>query len=198
MVTREDLRIDAYIARSADFAKPILNRVRRLVHAACPDVEETIKWGAPFFVYKGILLAMPAFQRHCALIFWKGQLLFKTFPAKDNPRRKLRHIQSFADLPTNRILTGYIRKAVELNEAGVKIPRPRPKAKQYVVVPRYFLAALGKNKKTLTAFEHFSPGCRREYVEWITGAKREETRARRIKRAVEQIAKGKPLNWQYQ
>src|SRR5690348_859988 len=152
---KRDARVDTYIARSADFAKPILNRIRKLVHAACPEVEETIKWNAPFFIYKGILLATPAFKHHCAFFFWKGKLLFSDFPAQNNPRGKLRHLTSITDLPSDKILTGYIKKAVKLNEAGIKIPRPEPKAKKKVVVPDYFLAALKTNKKALVVFEHF-------------------------------------------
>ena len=122
-------QVDAYIAKSAGFAKPILLRVRKLVHQVCPDVTETIKWGAPFYEYKGILICTPAFKKHCALVFWKGKLLFKEFPAKDNPRKKFRRLTSNADLPGDKILTGYIGQAVALNEAGVKTSRAEPKAK---------------------------------------------------------------------
>lgn len=96
---KPDPRVDAYIAKSADFARPILNRIRKLVHAACPDAVETIKWNAPFFEHKGILLTVPAFKQHCALIFWKGRL----FLGKD--REKLRRITSTADLPATIIQT---------------------------------------------------------------------------------------------
>ena len=191
-----DPRVDAYIAKSADFARPILGRVRRLVHAACPEVTETIKWNVPFYEHQGILLTTPAFKKHCALIFWKGRLLFKEFPAKDNPRSRLRRLAALADLPGDKILSGYIRKAVELNAAGVKAPPTKSKAKQ-AAVPDYFLAALRKNKKALAAFEHFSPGCRREYVQWLAEARREETRAKRLRTAVEWIATGKSRNWKY-
>jgi uncharacterized protein YdeI (YjbR/CyaY-like superfamily) len=194
---KRDPRIDTYIARAADFAKPVLNRIRRLVHAACPQVEETIKWNSPFYLYKGILLATPAFKQHGAFFFWKGKLLFSDYPAKNNPRGKLRHITSITDLPADKILTGYIKQAVKLNEAGIKIPRPRPKAKKEVVVPDYFLAALRKNKKALAVFGNFSPGHKREYVQWITGAKREETRVRRIRTAIQWLAKGKSRNWEH-
>ena len=187
-----DPRVDAYIAKSAEFAKPVLNRIRKLVHAMCPDVTETLKWNAPFFEHKGILIATPAFKRHCALIFWKGKL----FLGKE--REKFRRIATLADLPGDKILTGYIQQAVALNEAGIKAPRPTPKSKQEVVVPDNFLAALKKNKKALAAFENFSPSHKREYVKWITEAKREETRTRRMRIAVEQITDGKSQNWKYQ
>ncbi len=191
---KKDPRIDAYIARAGDFARPILNRIRKLVHAACPDVQETIKWGSPFFEHKGILIATPAFKRHCAIIFWKGRLFLSKVQ-----KAKLRRLASISELPGNKILTGYIKKAVELNEGGIKIPpRPKAKGKKPVFVPDYFLAALNKNKRALTAFENFSPSHKREYVGWITEAIREATRAKRIKTALQQMIEGKSRNWKYQ
>lgn len=189
---KKDPRVDAYIARSADFAKPILHRFRRLVHAACPQVEESMKWNSPFFLHRGILAAMPAFKQHCALIFWKGRF----FLGKE--RQKLRRLKSMADLPADNILRGYLKKAVELNEAGVKAtPRPKSKAKA-PSVPDYFMAALGKNKKALAAFENYSPSHKREYVQWVTEAKRDETRARRLATTIKWLAQGKSRNWKYQ
>lgn len=188
-----DPRVDAYIAKSAEFARPILKRIRKLVHAACPGVEETLKWSSPFYEHKGILIATPAFKQHCALVFWKGELIF----GKEDQRKKLRRLTSLADLPGDKILTGYIKQAIAFNEAGITTPRPKPKAKTKSVVPGYFLAALRKNKKALAAFWNFSPSHQREYIEWITEAKREETRAKRIKTALEWIATGKSRHWQY-
>ena len=190
----KEARIDAYIAKSADFAKPILNRIRKLVHAACPQVEESIKWNAPFYLHKGILLATPAFKRHCALIFWKSKLVL------DNDQKtKLRRITSLSELPGDKVLIGYIKKAVEANESGMKSPvREKSRMKANVVVPDYFLAALKKNKKVLAAFEAFPPSHKREYVQWIVEAKREETRARRMQAAIKQIAEGKSRNWKYE
>jgi uncharacterized protein YdeI (YjbR/CyaY-like superfamily) len=190
-MSKQDPRIDAYIAESADFAKPILNRIRKLVHAACPDVTETIKWSAPFYEHKGILITTPAFKKHCALIFWKGKL----FLGKE--REKYRRLTSLADLPGDKILTGYIRQAVALNEAGVKVPRPKPGAVRKITVPDYFLAALKKNKKARSAFENFSPSHKREYVQWIVGAKRAETRDKRVKAAVKRISGDESLNSKY-
>jgi uncharacterized protein YdeI (YjbR/CyaY-like superfamily) len=191
---KRDPRVDAYIAKSADFAKPILQHIRKLVHSACPPVKESIKWNSPFFEHKGILLAMPAFKKHCALIFWKSRLFLG-----NDQKTKLRRLISISDLPGDKILTGYIKKAVELNEAGVKSPaRAKPKAGAKLVVPDYFLAALKKNKKALATFEAFPPSHKREYVQWIVEAKQEETRARRMQTAIQQIAAGKSRNWKYQ
>jgi uncharacterized protein YdeI (YjbR/CyaY-like superfamily) len=195
-MSKKDPHVDAYIAKSADFAKPVLNRIRKLVHAACPDVTETIKWNAPFYEHKGILIATSAFKEHCALVFWKSKLIFGKEAASQ--RKRFHHITSAADLPGDKVLTSYIRKAVELNEAGIKTPaRTKSKVKKKITVPDYFLAALKKNQKALAAFENFSPSCRREYVEWITEARREETRVKRLQTAIEWLAAGKSRNGKY-
>ena len=186
-------RIDAYIAKSGDFAKPILEQVRTLVHAACPEVEETIKWGVPFYLHQGILATTPSFKRHCALIFWKGRLFLT-----NDQKKALRRLTSKTDLPAKKILSNYIKQAIKLNTDGVKAPaRSETKPKKPVVVPPYFRTALKKNKQALAAFEKLSPSHKREYVEWIVEAKREETRAVRIEKAVKQLAEKKSLHWKY-
>src|SRR5580698_4324760 len=143
VVPNKDSRIDDYIARAADFAKPILTRIRKLVHVACPNAEETIKWSSPFYTYKGILTATPAFRKHCALIFWKGKLIL------GRERAKYRRLTSLADLPSDKILLSYIRKAVELNEAGTKVALRRKSKPAETPVPDDVAAALGKNKRSL-------------------------------------------------
>ena len=189
---KKDPRVDAYIAKAGDFAKPILNRIRKLVHQACPPVEEAIKWNMPFFEYKGILVAMPAFKQHCALIFWKGKLIL----GKD--RAKFRRLTSLADLPPDKTLLELIGKAVALNEAGIKaLVRAKPNTAK-VVVPPELLAALKKNKKALAGFEKLPPSHKREYVQWVVEAKREETRARRLATMLQWLAQGKSRNWKYE
>lgn len=184
-------RIDKYIAQAADFARPILTRVRKLIHKACPKVEETIKWSSPFYMYKGILMATPSFKKHCALIFWKGKFFLA------NERAKYRRLMSLADLPDDKLLLSYIRKAVELNETGTKTTPRRKSAPQELPVPDDVVAALAKNKKSRATFEKLSPSHRREYIEWITQAKRAETRARRINTTIEWLSAGKSFNWKY-
>jgi uncharacterized protein YdeI (YjbR/CyaY-like superfamily) len=198
-MSKNDPRVDAYIAKAADFAKPVLNRIRKLVHASCPDAVETMKWNMPFFEYKGNLCGMAAFKWHCALVFWKRKLILGKAPARADAMGQFGRITSLADLPGDKILAGYIRKAVALNKNGIKYPtRNKPKTKKKIAVPDYFLAALRKNQNALTTFENFSPSCQREYVEWITQARRDETRNSRITTAVEWIARGKSRNWKYQ
>jgi len=193
----KDPRVDAYIAKAGEFAKPILTHIRRLVHAACPDAVETMKWSMPHFDYKGVICGMAAFKQHCALGFWKGDLIFGSTSAENEAMGHFGRITSLADLPRDKVLLGYIRKAIELNEAGIKKPAPpRSKVKE-LIVPDYFMAALKKNKKALTAFENFSYSHRKEYVEWITEAKREETRAKRLTTALDWLATGKSRHWKY-
>jgi len=199
-MSSKDPRIDAYIAESADFARPILTHLRQLVHAACPEVEETVKWSFPHFDYKGMLCSMAAFKQHCSFGFWKGELILNQSPggARDEGMGHFGRITAISDLPADKILKGYIRKAVQLNETGVSKPKQlRPKAKKELTVPEDLLAALKKNRKALMTFENFSFSHKKEYVEWITEAKREETRQRRLATTLEWLAKGKPRNWKY-
>ena len=194
---KRDPRVDAYIAKAADFAKPILAEIRETVHAACPECEETLKWSSPTFMYKGMLCGMSAFKAHAMFGFWKGTLVMDDQAKTVHATRTFSRITRLSDLPSKKILTGYIKKAMALNDAAVKTTRlPRRRAKP-VVVPQDLAAALAKNNKAQAAFERFPPSHKREYVEWITEAKREETRTRRLQTALQQIAEGKPQNWKY-
>ena len=198
-MAKKDPRIDAYIAKSADFAKPILHHLRKLVHAACPEVEETLKWSMPSFTYKGLLCGMAAFKQHCTFGFWKGKLILDD-RGDDLEKDAMGHfgrIYSIADLPPDKTMLGYIKEAVRLNEEGIKVPKPKPKAKKELVVPDYFTSALRKNKKALATFDNFTYSHKKEYLEWITEAKREETRTQRLETAVAWLAQGKPRNWKY-
>ena len=194
----KDPRVDAYIAKSADFAKPILKHLRELVHRGCPAVVENLKWSMPHFDYKGMFCGMAAFNHHCTFGFWKGELLFGTRAAEEEAMGQFGRITSLADLPGDKILMGYIKKAAELNDIGVKKPAPpKPKGKKDLVVPDYFLAALKKSKKALATFQAFNYSHKKEYVEWITEAKREETRAQRLETALAWLAEGKSRHWKY-
>src|SRR5687767_11952795 len=121
-----DPRIDAYIARSAEFARPILTHLREVVHQACPDVEETIKWSSPHFMYHGMLAGMAAFKSHCAFGFWKGVLIEGPDPdQRAAAMDQFGAIRSVADLPPKRVLANYVRQAMKLNEEGVRHPRQK-------------------------------------------------------------------------
>jgi len=199
-----DARVDAYIAKSADFAQPILSHLRQLVHKGCPGVTETVKWGMPFFEYGGeIVCNMAGFKEHCSFGFWKASLLKDpegVLKVKNrNSMGHLDRITSLKDLPADKILVPLIKEAALMNEQGIKKPGPAKKAlKAALPEPAELTTALKKNKKARTAFDAFPPSHRREYIEWITEAKTEGTREKRIATTVEWLLEGKSRNWKYQ
>ena len=199
---KKDQRVDAYIARSAAFARPVLNHLRKVVHEGCPEVEETLKWGFPHFMHKGILCSMASFKAHCAFSFWKGKLLEEKLRGvargKGPAMGDFGRLTSLSDLPSERVLIRCVREAAALNDKGVRGPNRRsPKGERKLEVPGDFLRALKKNRRALATFEGFSPANKRDYVEWVTGAKREETRKRRLETAIAWMAEGKVRNWKY-
>jgi uncharacterized protein YdeI (YjbR/CyaY-like superfamily) len=192
--------VDDYIARAAEFARPILKKIRSLFHKACPEIQETIKWGFPHFEYKGIVAGMAAFKRHAAFGFWKAKLLADAdglFADRGKSASKMAKLTELRDLPPDEVFLGFIRQAVALNERGVKVPKKAPRRKPELVVPDDLALALKKNKKARATFKGFSPSNRRDYVEWITEARLSETRTRRLATAIEWMAEGKPRNWKY-
>jgi uncharacterized protein YdeI (YjbR/CyaY-like superfamily) len=195
----KDKRVDAYIAKSADFAKPILDYLREVVHEGCPEVQETIKWRFPNFEYKGLLCNMAAFKQHCAFGFWKSSLVFD---GDSNPDAmgQFGRITSLKDLPSRSVLLKYIKHAAKLNAEGVKSParsKPRTTPRE-LVVPEYFLAAVKKNKKAFATFEAFPYSKKKDYVEWVSEAKSEDTRLRRMQTSVQWLSEGKARNWKYE
>jgi uncharacterized protein YdeI (YjbR/CyaY-like superfamily) len=198
-----DPRVDAYVEKAAGFAQPILRHLRKLVHKACPEAEETLKWRMPTFTYRGkILCGMAAFQQHCTFGFWHKDMV-AVLGSDGDPAQpamgSLGRITSLADLPPNRRLSGYIRKAVALHESDVPArPRAARAPSAPLRVPADLAAALKRNKTASAHFEKFSPSRRKEYIEWITEAKRDETRQKRLGTALEWIAEGKSRNWKYE
>ena len=200
---KKDQRVDAYIAKSADFAKPILKHLRELIHSACPAVEETLKWSMPSFMYKGILCGFAAFKEHATFGFWKGDLMFgDNQEARKCANEAMGHfgrLTKIGDLPSDKLLVSYLKEAMRLNDEGVKKEaKPQPKARAELVVPPVLTAALKKNAKARATFNEFSYSHRKEYIEWISEAKQEETRARRLATAIEWLSEGKSRNWKYE
>lgn len=202
---KKDPRIDAYIAKSADYAKPILKRLRKLIHAGCPQVEETIKWSSPFYMYAGsILCCTPAFKQHTAIIFWHRALpksLGEVGLHKQSLAR-FRRLTDISDLPEDAVVKRLVEIAAAMNEEGPQSRMARVgaarKKKPAAKVPADLQAALNKNRKARATFDRFPPGRRREYIEWITEAKREDTRKKRLATAIEWLAEGKSRNWKYE
>jgi len=193
-----DPRIDAYIDRQRDFAKPILAHLREAVHAACPRVEETMKWSMPHFMYDGELLAgMAAFKQHATFGFWRGSLVVGETPAQKEAMGQFGRLTSVDDLPGRPVLEALVRTAMKLTEQGVKPARARTQ-KPPLAIPGDLRSAIDANPAAAAAFDGFPPSARRDYVEWIAEAKREETRKKRIAQAVEWLAQGKRRHWKYE
>jgi uncharacterized protein YdeI (YjbR/CyaY-like superfamily) len=201
-------KVDAYINKTKPFAQPIMEHLRELVHKACPTVEETIKWSRPFFEYKGAILGnMSAFKEHCSFGFWGeeiGAVLREANVLREEGMGSLGRITTVKDLPPDKQMLAWLRKATSFIDSGnytspiaarhkvVKAPKASAET------PAEFATALKKDKKASVVFANFSPSCKREYIEWITEAKRPETRDKRIATAIEWIAEGKQRNWKYQ
>jgi len=194
-----DPRIDAYIERSADFAQPLLKHIRKLVHKAAPEIVETMKWSFPHFDHKGTVCSMAAFKEHCAFGFWKQSLLEDgAFPAEKTAMGSFGRITSRKDLPDDKTMVKLIRDAVSLNEKGIKVKRQTTPGKKDLVIPPYLLEALAKNDTAAATFENFPYSCKKEYVEWITEAKTDATRDKRLATTIEWLAEGKRRNWKYE
>jgi len=195
---KRDVRLDAYIKRAAPFAQPILAKLRQRIHAACPDVVETLKWGHPSFEYKGILCGMAAFKQHAAFGFWKHDLVVGKDAKSKEAMGSFGRITSLGDLPPAARFAGLVKKAMELNDAGIKVARVKTRKKKPIAMHPDFEKALARDAKARANFDAFSPSGQREYLEWISDAKQDATRERRITTAVAWIAQGKPRNWKYQ
>ncbi len=198
---KKDPRIDAYIAKAQPFAQPVLKHLRKLIHANCPGVEETIKWSMPSFEYKGPFVGFASFKQHCTFGFWKTALLKDPkgiLEAKSEAMGSLGRITGMKDLPSDKVIIGLLKQAMKLNDEGVKLP-PRKKTTETNVpkMPTYFKTALAVNKKAAAQFEKFPPGQKKEYILWLTEAKTEATREKRLETAIAWISEGKIRNWKY-
>ena len=198
----KDSRIDEYITKSAAFAQPILKHLREVVHKACPQVEETIKWGMPHFDYKGIMCSMAAFKQHVAFGFFKASLLEDAEGiltlAEKHSMGHLGKITSVKDIPKDNVLKSYIKQAMKLNDDGVKLAKPKAAKIKELDTLQDLQKALSKNKTASKIFEEFSLGKRKEYIEWLEDAKTETTREKRLLQAIEWISEGKIRHWKYQ
>ncbi len=191
-------QVDSYIEEAAEFARPMLKRLRRAFHRGCPEVEEAIKWGVPCFVYHGLLGGMAAFKQHVSVGFWKSPLL-------DDPANILQtrtasmsnsKFRTLKELPSEAVLAAYVAQAAQLNLVGTA--NPKPARVRVPPLPAALRIALEEHPLAKQTFDNFAPSHRREYIEWIAEAKREATRDRRIAQAIEWLAEGKSRNWKYE
>lgn len=194
-----DPRIDAYIAKSAEFAQPILQHLRTLVHKACPEVEESIKWGMPFFRYEAApMCMMAAFKQHCSFGFWLSKEV--TGGSDEDGMGQFGKLATLKDLPSDKQLRVYLKKAMALNEDGVKKVRGKADAKPTPALPEDLSALLAKRTHAAArkTWSGFPPGAQREYVDWITEAKTDATRRKRLAATLEWLTQGKKRNWKYE
>ncbi|MBD8872896.1 YdeI/OmpD-associated family protein [Rhodanobacter sp. DHB23] len=197
-MANRDPRIDAYIAKSAEFARPILDHLRAVVHEACPEVEETIKWSRPFFTYRDATLCMmSAFKQHCSFGFWLGKQV--TGADAEDGAGQFGKLTSARELPPRKALVAFVRKAMALNETGVKTTRAKAGSKPPPTPPEDFTALLAQRKHAAArkVWENFPPGSQREYIDWIVEAKTDATRQKRLATTLEWLAEGKRRNWKY-
>ena len=199
-----DKRIDEYINKSQPFTQPVLKKLRKLIHKAIPEVNETIKWGMPFFEFKGPVCNFAAFKQHATFGFWKYRLM-------DDPAGQLKEISNkggeamgnlgrikgIEDLPSDKVIIGFLKQAKDLNEKGIKLPPKKKIPQKELKVPDDLITALKKNKAAGKVFNQFPPSHKKEYVEWITEAKTETTRLKRLKTAIGWMEEGKSRNWKY-
>ena len=193
-----DPRIDAYVAKAQPFARPILEKVRERVHAVVPRAEETIKWGMPAYTLDGkILLITAAFKAHAALNFWRGQEL-RGDKANADAMGQFGKLASVADLPSDSELDRLMKEAAEVAKNA---PAPRKAKHGPKAAPEMhpdFSAALAKAPKAKAALDGLPTSAQRDYLEWISEAKQDSTRAKRIATAVEWLSEGKRRHWKYQ
>lgn len=194
--------IDAYILKKPSFAQPILTHLRVLIHEACPDVVESIKWGMPCFDYHGPLCHIAGFKQHCVFSFWKAALLSDKSllenAAKEDSMGHFGRITTLKDLPSATKIKKLIKEAMLLNEKGIKLPKKKAAPMEEPEIPDYFMKELKKNKNANQFFKGFSQSAKREYIEWITDAKTESTRLKRMADALSWISEGKKRNWKYE
>jgi hypothetical protein len=193
-----DPRIDVYIEKAAPFARPILAHLREVVHAACPEAKETLKWRSPAFEHHGILCGMAAFQKHCVFGFWKHELVVGGDRSAAEAMGSFGRLTKLSDLPSRAALARFVKKAAKLNEDGVETPRPKRAPKPAIRMHPALKTALARNARATATYDGFPPSAKREYLEWIAEAKGDATRARRIAQAVEWMAAGKRRNWKYE
>jgi uncharacterized protein YdeI (YjbR/CyaY-like superfamily) len=196
-----DPRVDAYIAKSAPFAQPILEHIRQVVHETSPLITETMKWSMPFFDYKGTLCQMAAFKQHCAFGFWKASRLddpdHLLNPGEESSAGSFGRISKIEDLPAPDVLKHFILQAMAINDGEKVVVKKAPVEKAATVIPDYFINFLSGHPKAMETFYNFSPSHKKEYVQWITEAKTEATRISRMEQAVEWMNEGKSRNWKY-
>ena len=195
-------RVDEYIKNAPDFARPIMEKIRKAFHKGCPECEEAIKWGCPYFMYKGMLGGMASFKGHVSMGFWRSKEMDdpeKLFDTGTGAKASMcnAHFHNLKEVPTQKILAEYVKRAAKLQDTEA----PKKKATKKKIstrIPADLAELFKKHKKAKTVFEGFAPSHKRDYIEWITEAKRDATRQKRLKTTIEWLSEGKQRHWKYQ
>src|SRR5438270_1264994 len=177
------------LANAPEGTRPILVRLRRIFRQASPKLEEAIKWGVPCYLFKGPVGGFAAYKQHVSWGLWKSRAL-------NDPEGLLGRgvsvmagkITKVSEIPPAAKIIALIEQVIALNEAGIKSPKP-PEPE----LPADFAAAMKKAGKAARHYAAFTPARKWQYVNWVTQAKRAETRAKRIEIAVERIGEGKTM-----
>lgn len=194
-------KIDNYITEKSPFAQEILSHLREVIHRADPEIVETIKWRQPCFESNGLVCAMAAFKKHVTFSFFKGQLLndnANIFLPSDNSELASLKFTSLADIPQNDILTAYIQQAIALNTNSCIKKATARKDKNDLIIPDDLAAALATTPSAQSTFNDFSYSKQKDYLDWLTSAKRETTRATRLATTVQWLSEGKARHWKYE
>ncbi|MEM9410128.1 MAG: YdeI/OmpD-associated family protein [Planctomycetota bacterium] len=197
-----DPRVDQYIENSPEYAQPILSKIRKAFHKGCPEVEEAIKWGCPHFLHHGMLGGMASFKKHVSFGFWRSkeledpEELFETGTGKKASMCNA-HVHNLKELPTQKVLVDYVRRATILNQTSPS-PKKASTKKISTEIPTDLADALKKNTKAKKTFESFAPSHKRDYIEWINEAKRKATREKRLATTIEWLSEGRRRNWKYE
>ncbi|MCB0792148.1 MAG: DUF1801 domain-containing protein [Flavobacteriales bacterium] len=198
----ETERINSHIAEQDEWKRRLMVRLRQLIHQVDPGIEETWRWNGPHFDRNGIMLGMSAHKTCVSIWFHKGALLKdprRLFEPLEKDEAKGMRVYKLkeSDAIDEKAFTELVKQAVKLNEDGVKLSEAKP-ARKTLVVPPELESVLKKDQHAMTNWEGFSYSKKKDYIEWVTDAKREETRKRRIAQAFQLIRDGLALNERYE
>jgi hypothetical protein len=196
---KKGMTVEARIAEAAEFARPICEKLRAAIRHGAPQLREVIKWGNPCYEGGGLVCGFAAFQKHVRLFFFKGAqvpdpdgLLAQ---GEDNVSGRALSFTSAEAVPVKKV-ERLVRAAAKLDADKSRKPLPRARRPE-LPMPKEFSIALKRTPKARAFFEILPPSCRREYIEWISTAKREETRARRLAEALTMLSSGRRYNDEY-
>ena len=182
-------KVDAYIDKQQDFAKPILKHVRKLAHEALPRAEEALKWGVPYFTVNGKnAVGMAAFKKHASVMVCSTE-------TAGGGMGNFGKLTDVSQLPGDEELIRQFRESAE----AVQSPETsQPKTKPVLAMPDDLASAIADTPSAQEVFDGFTDAQRRDYIEWVMSAKRQPTREKRVATAAEWIGEGKKRNWKYE